>query len=122
MKLTWKTSLAVAFGGAAGALCRYILGVYFPLSTLLANVAGSFLLGIVTAYSMKDKMKDWIKTGIGTGFCGGFTTMSTFSKEAFEWLAGGNWLKGLLYIITSLVGSLLFCLLGFLIGTKRHEG
>jgi CrcB protein len=122
MKATWKTSLAVAFGGAAGALCRYILGIYVPLSTLLANIAGSFLLGIVTAYSTQNKIKDWIKIGIGTGFCGGFTTMSTFSKETFELLAGGNWLKGILYILTSLVGGLLFCWLGFLIGTKRNEG
>jgi fluoride exporter len=123
MKPTWKTSLAVAFGGAAGALCRYILGIYFPLSTLLANIAGSFLLGIVTGYSARNKMKDWIQAGIGAGFCGGFTTMSTFSKEVFELLVDDHVLKSILYIIISLVGGLLFGFIGIMIGTnaKRNE-
>ncbi|WP_052659474.1 fluoride efflux transporter CrcB [Bacillus alveayuensis] len=122
MKSSWKLSFAVAVGGASGALCRYILAMYVPLSTLLANIAGSFLLGAVTAYSTRNKINDWIKIGVGTGFCGGFTTMSTFSKETFELFARGNSWEGLLYVITSLVGSLLFCLFGFLIGTKKMKG
>jgi fluoride exporter len=121
MKPTWKSSLAVAFGGALGSSCRYILGMHLPLSTLFVNIAGSFLLGVVTGYSARNKMKDWIQAGIGAGFCGGFTTMSTLSKEVFELLTDDYVLKSILYIIISLVGGLLFCFIGIMIGTKRNE-
>jgi fluoride exporter len=125
MRKTWGISIAVAIGGSIGALSRYALGMFnvdsWPLSTLFVNVVGSFVLGILTGYSVQREVKDWLKGGIGTGFCGGLTTMSTFSKEVVQLSEEGSVFGSLLYIVVSLSGGLLFCFIGILIGTKTAE-
>lgn len=70
--------LAVLLGGALGAVCRYLIhqSVRVPLGTLLVNVAGSFLAGVVAGWAT-----GWWAIVFGPGFCGGFTTYSTFALE-----------------------------------------
>jgi CrcB protein len=80
----------VALGGAAGCACRYgvtqALGPQpFPLATLLVNVTGSLLLGVVTELALREPRLGPAWLGLlGAGFCGGFTTMSTFSVETLR--------------------------------------
>ncbi len=120
MNGTWKIGAAVAFGGAVGALSRYAISVFiispWPIATLLVNIIGSFILGILTGYAFKKKIAGWLKAVIGTGFCGGLTTMSTFSKEVVQLLTNGHIFQSIIYMVISLVGGLLVCGLGLIIG------
>ena len=86
----FKSIFAVGFGGAAGAILRYCVILtaghsFFPFGTLLINIVGSFLLGMINGY-FASKKKSLVFLALGSGFCGGFTTMSTFSQEVVNLL------------------------------------
>jgi CrcB protein len=83
--------LLVGFGGAFGAICRYLLGVQtgrslgsaWPYGTLAANVIGGLLMGVlvgVLAYRGGADQEKW-RLLLGVGVLGGFTTFSAFSLE-----------------------------------------
>ncbi|WP_297987639.1 CrcB family protein [Anoxybacillus sp.] len=117
-----RESGAVALGGALGALCRYGIALAlpfltFPWGTLLVNYIGSFFLGALTSYVGKRKIAEWLRLGIGTGFCGGLTTMSTFSKETLA-LWNGHVALASAYVLASLCGGLLFCYAGVYVGER----
>lgn len=117
-----KESGAVAIGGALGALCRYGVALAFPFltfpwGTLMVNYIGTFLLGVLTSYAGKRKVAEWLRLAIGTGFCGGLTTMSTFSKETMA-LWHVQIASASLYVVASLVGGLLLCYAGIYVGER----
>jgi fluoride exporter len=94
----WRAAL-VAVGGLVGSLGRYWLaglaqrwnGAEFPVGTLTVNVVGSFLLGLVMVLSLeRGLLSPGLRTFLAVGFCGGFTTMSTFSYETVALLRGGD--------------------------------
>ncbi|MGE7903877.1 fluoride efflux transporter FluC [Peribacillus sp. NPDC094092] len=104
----FKSIFAVGFGGAAGAILRYcvILNAghsFFPFGTLLINIVGSFLLGMINGY-FATKKKSLVFLALGSGFCGGFTTMSTFSQEVVELLQTSLALAGLYIGATLFLG------------------
>ncbi|MBM7647306.1 CrcB protein [Bacillus ectoiniformans] len=78
----------VMLGGGAGAVFRYLTlflnSSLFPFGTILVNTLGSFVLGLITSWFMRKKISKAQSLFYGTGLCGGFTTMSTFSKEVYE--------------------------------------
>jgi CrcB protein len=82
--------LGVAFAGAVGAVARYVVDITvsdrartnLPLGTLVINVSGSFVLGILTGLALYHRFASTPKIVLGTGFCGGFTTFSTFAWES----------------------------------------
>ncbi len=87
---TW---LAVAFGGAGGAVLRWLVAsrfnAAFPLGTLLVNVLGSFAIGYLFVVLEGRGIGDPHRAGIIVGLLGGFTTFSAFSMETFNLLAQG---------------------------------
>ncbi len=83
-------TLLVALGGLLGSVARYWLGGVvqrlsgsdFPVGTLAVNVLGSFVIGLVMALSLeRNTPGPSVRLFLTVGFCGGFTTMSTFSYE-----------------------------------------
>jgi CrcB protein len=83
------TLLLLAIAGGSGALLRFMidglirarLGRRFPWGTMLINVSGSLLLGLITGFVIYHHGSSSMKLIIGTGFCGGYTTFSTASFE-----------------------------------------
>ncbi|MCY7292426.1 MAG: fluoride efflux transporter CrcB [Ferruginibacter sp.] len=114
-----KSFLLVGLGGAIGAMCRYIISVIwktnsFPFPTLVINIVGSLVIGIVIALSEKNNLiSDHLKLFLATGICGGFTTFSTFSVENMLLIKAGNYLMAAVYIFTSIVACILATFVGF---------
>lgn len=118
-----KNFLLVALGGGIGSALRfctslYIHAKYFPWPTLLVNIIGSFIIGLVFALSLKDQsfLYNW-KIFLATGLCGGFTTFSAFTIENMDLLQSGRWLLALTYIALSIVLGIGAAFLGFKILT-----
>ncbi|WP_374765006.1 fluoride efflux transporter CrcB [Yunchengibacter salinarum] len=91
--------LAIALGGALGAVSRHYvgalvmsgLGTSFPAGTLAVNVAGSFLIGLlVTTLVWKMQVAPEMRAFLVVGFLGSFTTFSTFSLELLLLLERGE--------------------------------
>lgn len=114
----------IALGGALGALSRYYLNLFiqgrlgqgnwaaFPLGTLVINVVGSFLLGLVIALSARGLVSPELRLAFGTGFVGAFTTFSTFEWESDLLLRGGDGLRSALYIFGNLFAGYAAVLFG----------
>lgn len=112
--------LWVALGGALGAMGRYAISLIpiksvFPVLTLITNLIGAiaigFIAGIVCA---KESVSPNLILFTKTGVCGGFTTFSTFSLEAYDLLNTQQYLLGSIYICLSVV----FCIIGIGCGKK----
>ena len=91
--------------------------VAFPTGTLLVNIAGCFLIGIL--WSMVSRSLTWneeMKMLLMTGFCGGFTTFSAFTFEGIGLLKESKTFLFVIYITASVVGGLLATLIGIRIG------
>jgi CrcB protein len=113
--------LLVGVGGFIGALSRYwlagacqrVVGVDFPFGTLSVNIVGSFVLGLVMAAALeRNLIGPDLRIFVTVGFCGGLTTMSTFSYETLALLRDGSWLGGIGNAALSLVGCLAAVWLG----------
>jgi len=110
--------LAVFIGGGLGSLCRYALSNLntnssFAYGTLLANFLSSLFLGYIAAYMADKSINPAIGLLLATGFCGGFSTFSTFSIEAFSLLKNGESTLAFLYILVSILIGLLAIFIGY---------
>jgi CrcB protein len=110
----------VAVLGAAGACCRYGIGVAvgvqsFPWTTLGINVAGSFLLGLVLTAGPERFSSD-VVVGIAVGFLGAFTTFSTFGFETQTLLRTDRAATALAYVGASVVAGVAAAALGYAAG------
>ena len=123
--ITLPQLLALLFGGALGALMRFIVSsiitqkvvVNFPYGTLTVNVIGSFLMGFLSMWLVEKAGLDPIwRMAIFVGFLGAFTTFSTFSLETLSLFEQGLPLRALLNMIVSVVFSVLAVWLGVLVG------
>lgn len=90
-------ALLVAVGAVLGAPARYMAEVVisrrarsFPYGTVIVNVAGSFVLGLVTGLGLHHGLSGHWLALVGTGFCGAFTTYSTYSYETVALLCDGR--------------------------------
>ena len=107
--------LAVALGGATGAVARYWMsgalykhfGSGFPYGTLGVNVLGSLLMGIVFVVVVERPMADVWRLALAVGLLGAFTTFSTFSIDTLILLEQGQTLRALANVFASVVLCLL---------------
>ncbi|SUZ30287.1 Putative fluoride ion transporter CrcB [Roseibaca ekhonensis] len=107
----------VALGAALGAAARAGLWWLLPLcGTLLANVAGSVLIGMLASLPLNARGHAFAMTG----FCGGFTTFSLFGLETLILLQAGDYAFAALYVVTTLALSLGGAALGLLLGKRLH--
>jgi CrcB protein len=107
--------LAVAVGGACGSVARYLVaigssrlfGPAFPWGTLIINVAGSALIGIFAGlFAAKWDLPQAARIFLIVGICGGFTTFSTFSLDAWYLIERGQVAASVAYMLASVVLSL----------------
>ena len=112
--------LLVALGGSIGAVFRYLISIFmiqvfgssFPFGTLLVNVLGSFLMGVIYALGQMSHISPELKALIGVGLLGALTTFSTFSNETLLLLQQGDWLKAALNVVLNLSLCLFMVYLG----------
>ncbi|WP_026988656.1 fluoride efflux transporter CrcB [Fodinicurvata fenggangensis] len=102
--------LAVAAGGAIGAVARYLLsaqimrvtGFGFPFGTLSVNVLGGVLMGLlVSLFALHWNAGQELRLFLTVGLLGGFTTFSTFSMETILLFERGQWMAAGLYVLAS---------------------
>jgi len=107
--------ICVGIGGFIGASMRYLISIQsskllnssIPLGTLIANVLGGFLIGVIMEISMStDLISPNLKLFLTTGIMGGLTTFSTFSYETISLLGDGKYLLGIGNIFLNLILSL----------------
>lgn len=121
---TWA---AVAVGGALGSVARFgltavmtgLTGPRFPWGTLLINVLGSLVIGLVAALTLTPErvgLHPDLRVFLMTGVCGGFTTFSAFSLQTLELLQSGEVGGSIGYIGGSVVLCLIAVWIGWLIG------
>ena len=115
--------LAVAGGAGIGALVRWMLGLALdavlpavPLGTLVANLIGGFLMGLVIGSldQFQALPLEW-RLAITTGFLGGLTTFSTFSGETVNHLLRQQWGWAGTLVFVHVAGSILAALLGVVV-------
>jgi fluoride exporter len=106
---------AVAAGGAIGSVARYMVGVgagklfgiAFPWGTLIINVVGAFLLGaLVEAFALRWDVSQVWRVFLTVGICGGFTTFSTFTLDAYLLMYKGELWAGAAYMAGSVALSI----------------
>ena len=112
--------LAVALGGAIGAVARYAIARIpflshhdFPWMTLTANVLGAIIIGVIAGLMLDHpKLTPTQVAFLKSGFCGALTTFSTFSLESFELIQTGKYFIAGSYLVLSIV----LCLGGVFLG------
>lgn len=103
----------VGLGGALGAIGRYSISLIpfkmnFPVLTMATNFLGALLIGFIVGFGSGGRMGRMQVLFWKTGVCGGFTTFSTFSQEAFQLMEEGRTAAGILYVVLSVI----MCLTG----------
>jgi CrcB protein len=119
----FRTILIVGTGGFIGSVMRYLLQVFvenkllstFPLATMIANIAGSFIIGVVFALAEKSLMNsDW-RIFMSVGICGGFTTFSAFAFNNFNMIKEHTWNQLFLNIGGTMILGILAVYLGIIL-------
>lgn len=119
-----KTIIYIAIGGAIGSILRYLTSVlvakywsnHFPLATLITNVIGCFLIGLLIGILEKNNLANSnLKWFLITGFCGGFTTFSTFGYENISLFQNNNSALAFGYIALSIILGLFAVWLGLFV-------
>ncbi|HEY9018021.1 fluoride efflux transporter CrcB [Thiomicrospira sp.] len=119
--------LAIALGGALGAVSRFALshqtyiwlGRDFAWGTLAVNLIGSFMIGLLTILLINKfaVSAEW-RAFLIVGFLGSFTTFSTFSFETMQYIQTGELNKAMLNIVVSVVGCLIAVWIGLVAGKQ----
>lgn len=118
--------LWIALAGGVGAVSRFIadglirtiVGRELPWATIIINVSGSFILGLLTGLTLQQASPD-IYMIWGIGFCGGYTTFSTASFEVVRLIEDRRIFDAFTYIAASLFFTISFYGLGFLVTSLR---
>ncbi len=120
-----ERALLITFGGAIGTLLRYLtslvaaqwFGTEFPYGTLIVNLSGAFIIGLVQQLGTEALMiPDNTRLFLTTGMMGGLTTYSTFSYETVLLMESGAWSQAWINIFVTTVICLSLCFLGMGVG------
>ncbi|UTA49576.1 fluoride efflux transporter CrcB [Simiduia sp. 21SJ11W-1] len=108
--------LAIAAGGALGAVARYAVNLWLypvfeqrvPLPTLMVNLVGSALMGVAYVWLIeRGSYHPVLRHLLMTGFLGAFTTFSAFSLDAFSLMRNGATLMALGYVLLSVTSCII---------------
>lgn len=118
-----QAAALVGLGGILGAWARLYLGLAvalrvgtsFPYGTLLINVLGCFVLGVINTLVLERGVADAWRLALGVGFCGAFTTFSTFGFETLALLREGRYGAAATYVVLSNMLGLAAATLGWLV-------
>ncbi|WP_036910375.1 fluoride efflux transporter CrcB [Prevotella sp. FD3004] len=116
-----KDLLLVCIGSFWGGGARYLVGkivlslmpISFPWGTMIVNVIGCFIIGLLSGLSFGGRISSSAKLILVTGFCGGFTTFSTFMNENFLLERDGAIISAILYTLASFALGLIAVILGY---------
>ena len=124
---TSARSVALVFvGGTFGCATRGALGLLFPATgfpwtTLVINVTGAFLLGLLLTLLAGRGPGTGVRLFLGTGFLGGYTTYSTLATDTVLMLGGGTVWAGLLYAVATLVLGAVMTWSGMVIAARLRR-
>ncbi len=116
----WLSFVAVSVGAVIGANLRWALSLWLnasyhaiPIGTLVGNLAGGWLVGLLIGFFMHGSSlaPEWRLFAI-TGLCGALTTFSTFSLEMFAAIQEGKWSMAIAGVLAHVIGSILMTALG----------
>ena len=112
--------LLVGMGSFIGGVCRYLLSMLvqskfsssFPYGTLLVNLTGCLLIGILFGFFDRNQVSHEWRLLFITGVLGGFTTFSAFSVETYNLIKSGNYGSAILYVALSVILGISLTFLG----------
>jgi CrcB protein len=119
--------LLIGLAGALGTLARYGIGVWagrtlgigFPYATLIVNVAGCFLIALVSQLALStDLISPTMRLTLTTGFMGGLTTYSSFNHETTSLMRERAWTLGLANVVVTLASCFVAGVLGLLVARR----
>ena len=118
------TYVAISIGAILGANARFLLGGWilerfgseFPLGTLVINVTGSFVIGVVYVLLERHAAPDWVRPLVMIGFLGAYTTFSSFSLETLALVERGAWVAAGTNVLASVLASLVAVYAGTVAG------
>jgi fluoride exporter len=126
--------LWVALGGALGSVARFWMsgavarqfGETFPWGTILVNVSGSFVIGLLAALASPEGRLDspsraWTVHFLMLGVCGGYTTFSSFSLQTLNLLREREWFYAGGNVLFSVIACMIAVWLGWLLGTTLNS-
>lgn len=120
MQLNLTNIILFILASSIGAGTRLLIGnkiifinSVFPINTLLVNLCGSFLIGLLWAVSQHLDLPETIKLIFIVGFLGSFTTFSTFSLDCLKLIELNHYKHLTYYLITSVIGGILLAIFGF---------
>ena len=119
MHVSWIAFLSVGLGGALGAIARYAVTLFLqrgagsiPMGTLLSNLLGCFIMGILAQlaatsnwFNAAGLFPDHYRLLFAVGFCGSFTTLSALVFEVSDLAHGGNMAASAVYLLSSVAGG-----------------
>jgi len=113
--MNFQLILSVAIGGAIGSVARYLVGIgstklfglAFPWGTLIINIVGSFLIGaFAESFALRWDAPQVVRVFLTVGICGGFTTFSAFSLDAYLLMERGELWPAAAYMAGSVALSI----------------
>lgn len=116
-----KAALYIAAAGAAGAVCRHLVGLgmlrlaggRLPYGTFVVNLVGSFLMGFLVAlFALRGQIDSQLRIALTVGFLGSFTTYSSFALETVQLLQNRQGAAAGIYVGTTLGTAAAACLGG----------
>ena len=119
-----KMILMVAMGGAVGSSFRYLVGVAamrflgmgFPWGTMIVNIAGSFIMGVLIALlALRFSVGNEVRAFLAIGVLGGFTTFSSFALDVVSLYEKKQYFASMGYMSISVIGSILALFLGLFV-------